>query len=106
MKAFGRRAILRLGRAPAGKQQTFGIKLADKLVDAVFVDWQTDPYICMGYSYVPANGVDLRAQIAQPIENVLFRAGEATHVTRPATVHGALESGLRAAREILEIYIQ
>ncbi|MCA9826635.1 MAG: FAD-dependent oxidoreductase, partial [Dehalococcoidia bacterium] len=31
----------------------------------------------------------------------LYFAGEATSTTRPATVHGAIESGIRAAGEIL-----
>ena len=79
------------------------MRLADRLIDAVFVDWQADPYAQMAYSYVPVNGQGLRAQLAQPIEQVLFFAGEATHPTRAATVHGALESGIRAAREILSL---
>ena len=82
-------------------EQMFDIQLESRLVDALFVDWRTDPYARMAYSYVPVGGTGLRAQLAQPVDNVLFFAGEATHVTRPSTVHGAIESGLRAAREVL-----
>lgn len=57
----------------------------------------------MAYSYVPVNGKGLRTQLAQPVDRVLFFAGEATHTTRAAAVHGALESGIRAAREILSL---
>ncbi|MDY6940652.1 MAG: FAD-dependent oxidoreductase [Cyanobacteriota bacterium] len=67
------------------------------------MDWQTDPYARMAYSYVPVNGTGLLSQLAQPVDRVLFFAGEATHPTRAATVHGALESGIRAAREILSL---
>ncbi|ESA32063.1 amine oxidase [Leptolyngbya sp. Heron Island J] len=94
----------REGAIQAGLQdleQMFEMPLADRLIDALFVDWQADPYARMAYSYVPVNGVGLRSQLAQPVDQVLFFAGEATHPTRAATVHGALESGMRAAHEIL-----
>ena len=81
-------------------QQMFDIRLEHKLTDALFIDWRTEPYSHMAYSYVPVNGTGLRKQLAQPVGNVLFFAGEATHVTSPATVHGAIESGLRSAKEV------
>ena len=96
----------REGAIQAGLQdleQMFEMPLAERLVDALFVDWQADPYARMAYSFVPVNGVGLRSQLAQPVDQVLFFAGEATHTTRAATVHGALESGIRAANEILSL---
>ena len=39
--------------------------------------------------------------LAKPIENRIFFAGEATNSIHYATVHGAIESGYRAADEIL-----
>jgi monoamine oxidase len=84
-------------------EQMFGVQLGDRLLDAKFVDWQADPYARMAYSYVPVNGAGLRSQLAQPIDRVLFFAGEATHPTRASLVHGALESGIRAAQEILSL---
>lgn len=92
------------GAIQAGLQhleQMFEMPLVARLTDARFVDWQADPYARMAYSYVPVDGVELRSQLAQPVDQVLFFAGEATHPTRAATVHGALESGNRAAHEIL-----
>lgn len=83
-------------------EQMFDRKLGDRLVDARFVDWQADPYARMAYSYVPVGGFGLRSKLAKPLENLLFFAGEATHVTRPSTVHGAIESGYRAANEMLQ----
>jgi monoamine oxidase len=94
------------GAIQAGLQDLetmFGIQLGDRLQDAMFVDWQADPYARMAYSYVPVNGVGLRSQLAQPIDQVLFFAGEASHITRASLVHGALESGIRAANEILSL---
>jgi monoamine oxidase len=45
----------------------------------------------------------LRAALAQPINDQLFFAGEATSSDAPATVHGALASGQRAAQEVLDV---
>lgn len=66
----------------------------------LFTGWGTDPYSFMGYSYVPPGGAGYRADLAEPVEDVLFFAGEATNVSKPASVHGAIESGLRAAKEV------
>ena len=38
--------------------------------------------------------------LASPVANCLFFAGEATSVTGCATVHTAMETGLRAATEV------
>ena len=97
--SLGREGAIRAGLQ--NLEQIFEMPLTERLIDALFVDWQADPYARMAYSYVPVNGVGLRSQLAQPIDQVLFFAGEATHPTRAATVHGALESGIRAAHEIL-----
>ncbi len=81
-----------------------GLAAARSLQDAgLFVDFRTDPHSQMAYSYVPVGGTGLRKKLAQPVDNILFFAGEATNVNRPSTVHGAIESGLRVAREILSM---
>ena len=66
-----------------------------------FVDWAADPFAGLGYSFVRPGGVGARALLAAPTGGVLFWAGEATNPARPATVHGAVESGIRAAEEVL-----
>jgi monoamine oxidase len=75
----------------------------DQLIDAVACDWSTDDLARGGYSYVLAGGTGAPAELARPIEQTIYFAGEAT-VTGGlnATTHGALRSGERAAREILE----
>ena len=100
--ALGREGAIRAGLQ--NLEQIFEMPLADRLVDALFVDWQADPYARMAYSYTPVQGMGLRSQLAQPVDQVLFFAGEATHPTRAATVHGALESGIRAAHDILSLH--
>jgi monoamine oxidase len=51
---------------------------------------------------VQAGGKGAHELLAQPLEHTLFFAGEATDADYPATVAGAIHSGERAAREVLE----
>lgn len=64
-------------------------------------DWQADPYARGGYSYLRVGGRGARKALARPLEKTLFFAGEATAVEDSGTVGGALASGIRAARQIL-----
>ncbi len=66
-------------------------------------DWRNDPFALGAYAYLPVNGLELQKTLAQPIDNKLFFAGEATSVGHIGTVHGAIQSGQRAAREILSL---
>jgi monoamine oxidase len=75
---------------------------AQELEAYYYHDWQQDPFARGAYSYVTVGGGDARQALARPLEDTLFFAGEATDVEGEATtVTGALQSGLRAAREIL-----
>ena len=66
-------------------------------------DWSSDPYARGAYSYVPVGGLGAHAVLARPVDDTLFFAGEATHEGGDTgTVHGAIETGERAARLILE----
>jgi len=64
-------------------------------------DWQADPHARGGYSYVRVGGTGAREELAAPLEETLYFAGEATDTQQSGTVGGALASGLRAAEEIL-----
>jgi monoamine oxidase len=69
---------------------------------AYFWNWQSDPLICGGYSYVPVGALPARRKLAEPVESTLFFAGEATDTTGyTGTVHGAIASGHRAARQVV-----
>lgn len=75
------------------------------LLQAAYVhDWQADPFSRGAYSYVMAGGADeAQRQLAAPLANTLFFAGEATNSQgHHATVHGAIASGYRAAAELLK----
>lgn len=76
----------------------------DSLLEGVrIVDWSEDPFARGAYAYELAGAPsDLARQLAAPDDETLFFAGEATSLTgRSGTVDGALETGLRAARELV-----
>lgn len=65
-------------------------------------DWQADPFARGAYSYAPVGGLDASDALAAPEAGTLFFAGEATVGDgNGATVHGAIASGQRAAREVI-----
>jgi monoamine oxidase len=77
-------------------------ELRSACIQSQRVAWMVDPYALGGYAHIPPGSADARPILAQPVGDVLFFAGEATaYDTNPQTVHGALESGWRAARECL-----
>jgi monoamine oxidase len=65
-------------------------------------NWSSDPFSRGAYAYLPVKGLELQQTLARSIDDVLFFAGEATSVGHIGTVHGAIESGQRAAKEILK----
>lgn len=80
-----------------------GDAVAAKLDRAYFHDWEADPFAKGAYSYVPSGALSARRQLGVPVEETLFFAGEATEQNgHSATVHGAIASGRRAARQLLE----
>lgn len=86
----------------ADLERIFGVQnLSARILDARFANWVGDPFSKMGYSYTPVGSAGLRDVLAAPLDDVLYWAGEATNRGRPGLVHGAFDSGLRAAREVL-----
>jgi monoamine oxidase len=77
-------------------------RLADLLVAWYTHDWQADPYTRGAYSYIPVGGLNAPRLLAEPVEDTLFFAGEATDLDgQNGTVHGAMASGRRASGEII-----
>ena len=65
-------------------------------------DWSADVGTRGSYSYVAVGGLDASARMSEPVEQTLYFAGEHTDTSGHwGTVHGALRSGLRAARQVL-----
>ena len=79
-----------------------GVELRSHLLAARYVDWSADPDVRGGYTYPKmGGGIEQRRILAEPVDRVLFFAGESTHALgQYATVHGALDSGVRAAGEV------
>src|SRR5262249_3265313 len=93
-----------LSRALACLARAFATDRArlDSLLDAWRVaDWHADPFSRGAYSYVAAGGMDAPRRLAEPVEETLYFAGEATAEHLAGTVAGALASGSRAAEEVL-----
>lgn len=77
-------------------------QIEDQLEELYYHDWYGDPYSRGAYSYVPVGGLEAQDQLAKPVSNTLFFAGEATNTEgHQGTVHGAIATGLRAAKEII-----
>ncbi|HEU4522815.1 MAG TPA: FAD-dependent oxidoreductase, partial [Thermoanaerobaculia bacterium] len=77
-------------------------KTLDELLAASWThDWQSDPFSRGAYSYASVGGRAAHRALARPVESTLFFAGEATSSDQTGTVAGAVDSGRRAARELL-----
>jgi monoamine oxidase len=87
-----------------GKLLRIGRRELEDLLEASYThDWQTDPFSRGAYSYVKVGGDNAQSVLADPLNNHLFFAGEATDTSgHHGTVHGAVASGKRAAAEILK----
>jgi len=83
----------------------FALPLAElrgQLIFCATYDWQADPLSRGAYSYVPAGSLDAVLKMATPIERTLYFAGEHTDTTGHwGTVHAAMRSGMRAAKQVL-----
>jgi monoamine oxidase len=63
--------------------------------------WSQDPFSRGAYSFAVAGQDDAPGRLREPVQDTLFFAGEATaDGEEVGTVHGALGSGLRAAKEV------
>jgi monoamine oxidase len=82
--------------------RVFHVRAGRLLASWYLHNWQTDPFAGGAYSYVGVHGLRRQRALAQPVSNTLFFAGEATELAgHHATVHGAIATGERAAREVL-----
>lgn len=96
LATLGCRALARIFTHPE-------TEVLDLLEGCLTHDWSADARSLGSYSYVAVGGADASARMSQPIEHTLYIAGEHTDTTGHwGTVHGALRSGLRAARQVLD----
>jgi len=95
-----------IAAALASLARVFGLTsrhIASVCQSARVYDWGADRFAGGAYSWVPVGALDAQRELGQPVAGTLFFAGEATHAEgHCGTVHGALETGERAARELLQ----
>jgi monoamine oxidase len=65
--------------------------------------WAHDPFALGSYSHALPGHADARETLAAPVDDRLFFAGEATSPNFFSTAHGAQESGVRAAEEVVGV---
>ncbi len=97
-------ALGEAGAIEAGLRETsklFGADARAGFIRGKLMAWQDEPYILGGYSYTPLGAGDARDDLAEAVPPLFF-AGEATSTNgHVGTVHGAIESGWRAAAEVI-----
>lgn len=79
----------------------YGSAIRPRMQAARASNWGQVPWIWGAYSAMTPGGGDPRQDLAEPLADKLFFAGEATHPYFFSTAHGAWETGLRAANEAL-----
>lgn len=68
-------------------------------------NWAADAYTGGGYSYLTVESKAAIAQLSTPVEDTLFFAGEGLHnSTEIGTVEAALQSGQKAAQQVLQSF--
>jgi len=75
--------------------------------ESYFHDWQIDPFSRGAYSYGKVGCDGAQEALGAPLANTLFFAGEATDTEgHNGTVHAAIASGYRAAKEVLDFALK
>lgn len=78
----------------------YGTAIPDP-VDYQITRWASDPFALGSYSYNAVGSTpSMRKELAKPLANTVFFAGEASEANYFSTAHGAYLSGLRAAKEM------
>ncbi|HLZ85481.1 MAG TPA: FAD-dependent oxidoreductase, partial [Caulobacteraceae bacterium] len=107
---LGGRWARSLEREGPGAATAFAIEELGELLGSDFrrgltslgeTHWAGDPWALGSYSHALPGHAGDRAILAAPVEGRIFFAGEATSRRFYSTVHGAWESGLRAAEEAI-----
>jgi monoamine oxidase len=79
----------------------FGSDVRGKLRPLAVSNWSRMDSVGGGYSYAHPGRAEARDTLARPFDGRLFFAGEATEPHDFSTAHGAYQSGVRAADEVM-----
>ncbi len=81
-------------------RKAFGADIVKHVVGHNVTAWREDPWVRGAYSAALPGQTPQRARLAEPLDERLFFAGEATSIESYSTAHGAHLSGIEAAREV------
>lgn len=106
----GAQRLARLGEPEVSRQALYSVAqllgiaeqaVRDELVAVHRYDWSADCWSRGAYCYVTAGGQGAPALLAEPLQDRLYFAGDATHSEQTGTVEAALSSGRQAAQAVL-----
>jgi monoamine oxidase len=85
----------------------FSRSMIEEELDAwAFHDWQSDPYARGAYSFVAVNGANAQRELAEPMLDTLYIAGEASHFNgQSGTVDGAIDTGVLAGQKVVQAWL-
>ena len=78
-----------------------GADIRRKLRPLIASAWSRSIRVGGAYSYALPGEASARQRLARPFERRIFFAGEATCADEFSTAHGAYDSGVRAADEVM-----
>jgi len=79
----------------------FGASFARRIKLLRLNRWGADPFAQGSYSYATPGNADSRTALAEPVDDRLFFAGEASSLADFSTVHGAFATGVAAADAVI-----
>jgi monoamine oxidase len=75
-----------------------------QLIGSKIINWPADPLAQGAYSYITPETKEARKELAEPVHDQIFFAGEALYSGKDSsTVEGALASGRETAKAILNL---
>ena len=89
-----------------GLQNLFGNDVIKRIRGTTETAWSGNPNTFGSYSYARPGCATARTVLAEPIDEYLFFAGEATMPNAFATVHGAYLSGNDIAKKIIDLHLE
>jgi len=78
-----------------------GTHFANRVRPVKLHPWGVDPFSRGSYSYASPGKADCRAELASPVDDRLFFAGEACSQNDFSTAHGAYLTGIAAAERLI-----
>ena len=86
--------------------EVFGSDIRKHVTRSIVTAWTAEPWTRGSYSCALPGQAHQRNELARPLDDRVFFAGEATTVRDHSCCHGAFRSGIRAAQEIVNILVK